>query len=341
MLKRLQKTKRYVSSKTKAVKKLDGSVAPVSQELSNRVMIPRRRRDGDSQESNPKPSIPYPEKSNPIWFVIVIVALFFQLPRAAAQTYTLTDGNSSVSIAPGSQAGVDNWTVEGQNQLNMGWFWYRIGNSSTAASINTIGAPMVSQPAAGSLTASYQNTQFSLQVVYSLLGGATGSGTSDLSEQIRIQNLTSAPLAFNFFQFSAFTLGGANNQSVQLGKNLQGKFNQVLVNSGNASITGSVDGAFSPGASRGEAALANSTLNNLQNTPGYNLNDNTAAGPGTATWALQWSNNIAADGTLVISEDLNIVGVSITPVPEPPVWSVLSIGLIGFGALKRYFARRW
>ncbi len=241
----------------------------------------------------------------------------------------------------GSPAGVNAWTVDGQNQLNTEWFWYRVGTSGTAASIDAISTPTVSQPAAGALTTTYQNTQFSLQVVYSLVGGAKGSGTADLGEQVKIQNLTSAPLAFNFFQFSDFALGGINNQSVQLGKNLQGKFNQALVNSGNVSITENIDGAFSPGANNGEAALGNSTINNLHNTAGYNLNNNMQSGPGDATWALQWTDNIPAGGTLTISKDLNIAGVVITPVPEPSAWSVMSIGLIAFSTMKRYLGRRW
>ena len=72
---------------------------------------------------NTKP-IPCPNEVNPIWFVVVIFALLFQVPHMAAQTYNLTDGNSSVSgVDTGSQAGVDNWTVEGQNQLNNESFW--------------------------------------------------------------------------------------------------------------------------------------------------------------------------------------------------------------------------
>ena len=58
-----------------------------------------------------------------------------------------------------------------------------------------------------------------------------------------------------------------------------------------------MDGAISPGANRGEAGLVNSTLDNLQNTAGYDLDNNVSAGPGNATWALQWNNSItAADG---------------------------------------------
>ncbi|HZQ48426.1 MAG TPA: hypothetical protein VFC07_15520 [Verrucomicrobiae bacterium] len=273
--------------------------------------------------------------------MIILIALFFQVPRAAAQTYTMTDDNSSVTVAPASQSGVNNWSVEGQNQLSAEWFWYRVGNSGTAASIDAIGTPTVSQPSAGTLITTYQNAQFSLQVVYSLVGGATGSGTSDLSEQVKIQNLTSAPLAFNFFQYSDFSLGGANNQNVELGMNRQGKFNQALVSSGNISITESVESAISPGANLGEAGLSGSTVDHLRNIAGYNLNDNLDAGPGDATWALQWSNNIAANGTLTISKDLNITGIAITPVPEPPMWSVMSIGLIAFSTIKRYLGRRW
>lgn len=338
---RPQKTGQNTTFKTKAVKKLDSSASPKLPILaSNRVQIPDHRRR-DSEVSNSKPTVPYPEKGKPVWFTIALFVLLFQAPHLAAQNYTLTDGNSSVSIAPASPAGVNVWTVDGQNQLNTEWFWYRVGNSGTAASVDAISPPIVSQPAAGALSTTYQNAQFSLQVVYSLVGGGTGSGTSDLGEQIKIQNLTSAPLAFNFFQYSDFALGGANNQNVELGKNLQGKFNQALVSSGNVSITENIDGAFSPGASHGEAALLNSTVNNLQNIAGYNLNDNLQAGPGGATWALQWTNSIAPGGTLTISEDLNIAGVVLTPVPEPSAWSVMSIGLIGFSAMKRYLGRRW
>lgn len=338
---RVQKTTQNKVFKTKAVTKLDsGAKTKVPVLASNRVQKPDRRQR-DTEVSDSKPTVPYPEKANPVWFTIILFVLLFQAPHIAAQTYTLTDGNSTVSIDPGSPAGVNAWTVDGQNQLNTEWLWYRVGNSGTAASVDTISTPTVSQPAAGALTTTYHNSQFSLQVVYSLVGGASGSGTSDLGEQVKIQNLTSAPLAFNFFQYSAFALGGVNNQSVQLGKNLQGKFNQALVSSGNVSITENIDGAFSPGANHGEAALLNSTINNLQNTAGYNLNDNMQAGPGNPTWALQWTNPIAPGSTLTISEDLNIAGVVITPVPEPSPWSVMSIGLIAFSTMKRYLGRRW
>lgn len=334
---RPQKTRGNPAGKTKAVKKLDSGTRPEPKKLNgNHLEIPRRRK-GDSEPANPKPSAPYPEKGKPVWFVIVLLTLWLQFSVSAAQPSILGDGNSSVSIDSGSPSGVNNWFVDGQNQLNREWFWYRIGNSGTASSIDTISTPTLFQPTAGALSAIYQNTQFSLQVVYSLVGGAAGSGTADLAEQIKIQNLGSAPLAFNFFQYSDFSLGGVENQSVDIGQNSQGKFNEAEVTSGTASVMEDVDTAVSPGANRAEAALADSTLNHLQNTGGYDLDDNLDAGPGDATWALEWNNNIPSGGTLTISEDLNVTGIS--PVPEPPVWSMLSLGLIALGSVKSYFRR--
>ncbi len=226
---------------------------------------------------------------------------------------------------------MNSWTVDGQNQLNDQWFYYRVGNSGTAASVGTLTLSSFSQPTASSLTTTYAGSQFSLQVVYSLVGGAAGSGTADLSEQIKIQNLTSAPLAFNFFQYSKFQLGGptmASNQVVQLETNRKGLYNEALVTSGSVSLSENVDSAISPGANNGETGLVPGTLNNITGTPGYNLNNLTNSGPGNASWALQWTNSIAANGTLIISEDMNESGVTnITDVPEPAAWALITLGL--------------
>jgi hypothetical protein len=198
---------------------------------------------------------------------------------------------------------------------------------------------VVSQPAAGVLTTTYANSLFSLQIVYSLVGGAAGSGTADIGEQIKIQNLTGSALNFHFYQYADFNVGGtADNSVAMLGKNLKGLFNEARVTSGSMSIAEEVDSVISPGANRGEANIFDSTINNLNGTPNYLLNNSTNAGPGHATWAFEWDPVIAAGGTFIISKDLHIDGVS--PVPEPPAWSLVSIGLIAFGALQRYRSRR-
>ncbi len=234
---------------------------------------------------------------------------------------------------------MNNWSVDGQNQLSDQWFYYRIGNSGTGSSVGSLALTSVSQPTASSLDTIYTSPgQFSLEVDYSLVGSTPGSGTADLSEQIKIQNLSGSSLLFNFFQYANFQLGGpgnVNNQMVQLMTNRKGLYNEALVTAGNIQLTENVDSAISPGANNGEADVAPNTLNHITGTAGYNLDNTTNSGPGNTTWALQWTNNIAVNGTLVINKDLSIEGV-----PEPSTWAVLSLGLVAWGARRRFFGQR-
>src|ERR1043165_7924762 len=96
--------------------------------------------------------------------------------------YTLTDGNSSASVNPSSQAGMFNWTVDGVTQLAQQWFWYRIGTSSPESSVNTISADQTTQPDSTHLTTRYINSQISVRIDYTLAGGALGDGTSTIVE---------------------------------------------------------------------------------------------------------------------------------------------------------------
>lgn len=271
---------------------------------------------------------------------LTVLLLIVQVSSVRAQVTNLISNNSSITLnLTGPTAGMNNWTVDGQNQLSDQWFYYRIGSSGTASSVGSLTLTSVSQPTASSLDTIYTSPGvFSMQIAYSLVGGAPGSGTSDLSEQITVQNLSGSTLPFNFFQYANFQLGGpanVNNQVVQLFTNRKGLYNEALVTSGNLMLTENVDSAISPGANNGEADVVPNTLNNITGTPGYNLDDVPNSGPGNTTWALQWTNGIAPNGTLVINKDLSISGV-----PEPATWTLLSLGLVACGAGRRLVSRR-
>src|SRR5215471_15884878 len=61
---------------------------------------------------------------------------------ALGQIVNLNNGNSSASVNLGSQAGMYQWAINGQNQLNQQWFWYRVDGDPTGQhSIDTIGTP--------------------------------------------------------------------------------------------------------------------------------------------------------------------------------------------------------
>lgn len=273
------------------------------------------------------------------WACFVAFVTGFQIITSTANAspiYTLSSGNASVSIDLGSQAGMYNWMVDGQKQLNQQWFWYRVGSSGPEASIDTIGAPVINLISPSILDTTYAASLFSVDVLYSLVGGAPGSGTSDLSETIKIQNLTGGTLAFHFFQYADFNLGGTpNNDSGQLDKTSKG-YNEVDQTDGFCHLGENVDTVVSHAATHAEVASDNSILNMLNNGTASTLNGNLYT-YGNVKWGLEWDVNLAPGSTYLISKDLSISGVD--PVPEPAAWSLILLGLLSGGMWKFRSAR--
>jgi hypothetical protein len=257
-----------------------------------------------------------------------------------AQIINLNSGNSSVSINTASQAGMYNWIVGGQNQLNQQWFWYRIGSSGPEASINTISAPTINQLSASIAQTTYANSLFSVTILYSLVGGSAQSGASDLSEQISIQNLTASTLNYHFFQYADFNLGGTpNNDTGQLDQFGQMYGGVVQYDGYGCQISEYVDTAVSRAANHGQIGNG-STLLNLLNDGGTTTFNGSTATSGNVNWGLEWDVNIAAGGTLIISKDLNIVGGPVGTVPEPGTWALLLLGMLSFGLFRYRLSRR-
>src|SRR4051794_12832175 len=81
----------------------------------------------------------------PLFSCLALCAAIFQGSIQAAPI-NLIDGNSAVTIDPTTSTGLYNWAVDGQTQANRQWFWFRVGGAGGEAAINTISAPVVSQP---------------------------------------------------------------------------------------------------------------------------------------------------------------------------------------------------
>jgi hypothetical protein len=259
-----------------------------------------------------------------------LMALWIAAGGAAAYATTLTSGNSTVGIDSGTQAGMYSWTVDGQNQLSQQWFWYRIGSAGPEASIDTISAPVLTLLSPSVLSASYANSQIQVNVLYSLIGGAAGSGVSDVSEQISIQNLSGGALDFHFFQYADFNLGGTPyNDSAAADRAGRG-YNGVVQTEGYCHISENVDTVVSQNANEAQVSTDNSLLMSLNNTTPTTLNNHTS-GSGNVKWALEWDKVIVAGGTMIISKDMNIMGVV---VPEPSALSLLAIPLV-FCAIRK------
>ena len=252
-----------------------------------------------------------------------------QTSLVTAQIVPLTDNNSTALVDTSSQAGMFNWTVDNSaNQLYQQWFWYRIGNTAEH-SIDTISAPVISQPAANILNATYNNGTISTRVQYTLAGGAIGSGHSDIGEIITINNLTANPLDFHFFQYSDFDLDNPGNDTVQIGGQFNGKFYAVSQQD-LGTLTENMDTVS--GANRAEVGFFASTLNNLNDANPTTLNNNLGPiGPGDVTWAFEWDFTLQPGGSFQISKDKLL---SVT-VPEPSSVALMACGLVAWGLNAR------
>jgi hypothetical protein len=232
------------------------------------------------------------------WLIAGLTLLQVSQSTTLAATSTLSDGNSTITFDPSSSAGVNTWSVNGSDQLNQDWFFVRVGSSGPVLSIDTIGAPTISQSTANSLDTTYANSSVSIRINYSLTGGS--GGNSALAVGISIQNLTQNSL--QFYNYGDFSLGGGMT-STAMGKNLGGLFNEADVSGANG---GFLQTLVTPGANSGEAALGGVTLGKF--AAGTALSGALNAGPAPdTTYAFGWNVAGGQSTTLSIISDLQAV----------------------------------
>lgn len=261
-----------------------------------------------------------------------LLLVFGLTTPASAVLVTLTDTNSTVKIDTQSQAGVYDWHVDGIDNMNQQWFWFRVGNSGPEQSVDTLLHNPVTDmiisdgnfnPGDDRLTLRYtdQANRFEIFVDYTLTGGQNGSGTSDLIETIRVHSLRqTGNLNFHFFQYSDFDLNGTTFDSSV----------EIL----NANTVRQTDGltisetVATPAPSRYEVGYYNTTLAAL--TDGATTNLNQVGGPltdGNLTWAFQWDFVLAPGGSFIISKDKHLEHV----VPEPSSVALFVLGVVCSG----------
>jgi hypothetical protein len=279
---------------------------------------------------------------------LAVLALAFQAVNSGAQITLAPGDNSSVQVDPVA-GGVANWLINGNNILNSSlggsqWFYYSSSVNPGAAptgvqnGIGVLSSPSVSiNGDVASLNTMYGNgsNPFSLQAVYTLTGGQPGSANSDLTEIINVKNNQSSALTFHFFQYANFTVPNGNvslQTTLFRGTPL---YTLAQVAGGAVSLSEYVDGELNPGANEGTITPS---LVALTSTVGYGLPGPavTTSGSGDA-WLLEWDVTIPVNGTFQLSKDIYATVLASTP--EPASVSLLSIGLLGFGAFGFYRRR--
>ncbi len=246
-----------------------------------------------------------------------------------AANVLLQNGNSTVTINPISTAGVEDWTINGQNQLNQEWFWFRPGSQKGQSSLNSLGTPSVDPmdttgDGKNDTVEMVYGSSSSLQitVIYSLVGGLSTSKTSDLSDTIEIDNNSSKSMQFSFFQYANFNLGDSTT----------GQTVTITGPSDTATVKGNgyqAQTVASPTPTEFEANLYPNLLNQISSgSTSATLTGAASTLAGDGEWGYEWTMTLPSCGSYVITTDQVVTGQTLN-VPEPVSGPVALLGLGG------------
>ncbi len=256
---------------------------------------------------------------------------------ASAQIYNLADGNATARFnttptAPGSQVGMDRWVIDGVNHMYSQWFWVRSDGDTQERRINSL-----PQLAGGTTDTNFNGqdetlflrygsaSSYTIETTFGLQGGAAGSHTSDVTEQIRITNTSSISRHFSFYQYCDFDL---NNDILDdsVGLINPNAVRQIDLLAGYTAA----ETILTPTFTFSEMGVFSTTLTKLDNAVVDNLNG--TAGPlvGRAdyTWAFQWDFQLAPGASFLISKDKQIT-------PAPGAIALLGISGLALGRRRR------
>ena len=260
---------------------------------------------------------------------------------------TLTDGNASLTLHESAPGMVDNMTgfvIDGTNQLDQQWFWYRTTiNNGSNLNLRMAPATVVSTTA-NSATLLFQKTgpdaagpgKFDVTITISLTGGALLSHEAWLTQSITATNTSPTANLIQIFQYSDYNLDGtAANQQV------------TITGSGaiQTHVTSTVTDSISPNALHYQSGEAGDLLTQISTTSGgcnvaqQNLCDTAGTNAYTdAAYAFQWRSPSIAPGA-----DFTLTGTqanAAATIPEPGTTGLIGGGLVFLALAFRKKLRR-
>jgi MYXO-CTERM domain-containing protein len=251
---------------------------------------------------------------------------------SARAATVLTDGNSSIAL---NGQTVGSWLVNGTNQLNLEEFFFRVGSSGGQTPISNPTMTKLLDTNGNGLNDTVKYTYgttsgFQVVATYSLTGGQTGSGTSDVTESLKITNVGMTSQTFHLFEYTNFNLDDLTSGQT------------VTITGGNTAtdIGDGVDAQAVVSPKPGEFEASNTAaspdlLANISSTTkAYTLKDVASAPAGDGEWAFEWDLSIGCDSTAVINIDKNIKVQQVAEVPEPTPGVIAMLGLGGLFMIR-------
>jgi hypothetical protein len=253
--------------------------------------------------------------------VAISLTIAITAKPAKSAVVALSDDNSIVAFDPDKSDNPANnglilWTVDDVNQLFQNKFWYRVGSQSRENSLNTLNLIRLeqSQPADKQLSVAYVGSGFEVALDLTLDGGALGSGSSSLFENIRIKNTGSEQLDFHLFNYTDFDLNESGQQdTIKIGSN---KAQQ------SDTFTWATE-VIDPVASYYQVSPFANILEALEDDAPTTLNNFSGPLTGENSYAFQWDFKVESEKSFSIKNYK-----SIKPVPEPTIIP----GLVVFGS---------
>jgi hypothetical protein len=176
------------------------------------------------------------------------------------------------------------------------WFWLRQGSSTAQLSVDEISQPFgFSALSSSNATVTYFAQGLTINLGFTLTGGASGSYSSVLAENISIQNTTNFAITLHFFEYTDFDLNGSADEDTV---SFPGA-NKVVQQGKGMMATEMIQGATP---NYWEVSWYAITLDKLIDDPSVQLSDELIpALSGDQTYAYEWDVTLSAGQSLVLN----------------------------------------